>query len=173
MREGCTTCTISSLAFYNSFEFFSLLQYKMSRHGRGRVPLLQTDPVDRDLRPFFGDEICRFMSNKCQNIDLVAVSRMAPKTSTDVLRVCLSIDEQTIEGFHDGSESPQHIDKIFKLLKRWKESQPSGRHTLKNLVLCLIHLKDGNLMEKLKDYLSESICPNTGIIFNSIPVVQN
>ena len=125
------------------------------------------DPVDRYLRPFFGDEICRFMGRKCENIDLVAVSRMAPKTSTEVLCVCLSIDEQTTERTRDGSESPQHKDKIFKLLKKWKDEQPSGGHTWKNLVLCLIRLEDDQLMKRIKKYLhllSRSISPNAGTL---------
>ena len=115
------------------------------------------------LPPLFAEDAYKQFANfVCDDIGLLAVSRRVAKggNSTDTVGTCLSIGDDDIKKVHDDPTRPKHQDKVYYLLKEWKHKNTHNA-TWANLVQCLSHLEDQQLMNGIKSILRNKEYPNT------------
>ena len=118
------------------------------------------------LPPLFSEEACKqFAGFVCDDIDLLFVSNRVATSgnSTDTVGACLDINDAEIVMVTNDPTRPKHQDKVYYLLKEWKRKNTCDA-TWANLVHCLSHLEDEQLMSSIKSYLSNKEYPSNGML---------
>ena len=131
--------------------------------SRGDPPTLTMGEHTSNIPPLelFQDEICRkYASRRCNDLDLLIVSRKAAENSVLAVGTCLHLDASEIEKVESDSEKPKRNDKIHQLLVKWKNKNISSA-TWENLVQHLDILSDESLMKGIQAYLHEQEPPST------------
>ena len=112
---------------------------------------------EENLPPMFKEGVCkRFANMKCQDLDLLHISRMIKEEGNSVASVgtCLCIDREVISEIEKDESCPKQKDKVHKILLKWQWKN-TGKATWVRLIKCLEALDEEKLMEDIQTYLSK------------------